>query len=500
MFGLAFTSSTLKNVHSCKTRHIWNLNVPISAYFQSLVPQNEYRPWKNVGRRVPSVVPWRLEYPEKDLEPKWPLFLKVNPSKQGRTSNQNKGPHWVLGIYIYNYIIYNLKQLMKNTQLPTPKSQIFAKKTPRNHRAVSFQSTESAACGFDFLHLHQLTLDIATILSLATRFLRKGNTPLSTQIWKHDLGAEMILKKKNEKKHICLFWWWSRKVATCGNYDSLGNCQTDYIHFITASKSIQSSYIEDFSKTSETNGETKPEQFFQGIWSIIHQHQPSPLSGLSRLVVHLLILTTVVCLGSTNIHHQTKYTGRSPWLHHYLSNSIPSHPPPPKKKNWENAKKKKNPRIFWWFNRPHLVIKNQVSPPQCASPKLCTRPSVISTAKALQPNTTEATEDGCSALGIYPPWAASPQTVIFPSLRTKAKTLISKTLRFGSKETHGIFFGPKGFICLMVICRGVFVKSYHYSICNNFWGIVEYILYQHCPKKWFTLKNTDVTSTSRSDL
>ena len=27
------------------------------------------------------------------LEPKWPLFLKVNPPKQGRNSNQNKGPH-----------------------------------------------------------------------------------------------------------------------------------------------------------------------------------------------------------------------------------------------------------------------------------------------------------------------------------------------------------------------------------------------------------------------
>ena len=55
------------------------------------------------------VVPKRLVFWSHydDLEPNWPVFLKVNPPKQGRTSNQNKGPHlgsrmwnffWILGV------------------------------------------------------------------------------------------------------------------------------------------------------------------------------------------------------------------------------------------------------------------------------------------------------------------------------------------------------------------------------------------------------------------
>ena len=49
------------------------------------------------------------------LEPNWPLFLKVNPPKQGRNSNQNKGPHlgsryicYSLSIYIYILNMFKL--------------------------------------------------------------------------------------------------------------------------------------------------------------------------------------------------------------------------------------------------------------------------------------------------------------------------------------------------------------------------------------------------------
>ena len=107
---------------------------------------------------------------------------------------------------------------MKNThpQPPSPNLFKFRQGAPRNHRAVSFQSTESAACGFDFLHLHQLTLDIATILSLAPEMRLEIHFSHRSS---HDFGAEMI-QKKSPQNHICLFWWWSRKVGTCGNYDS----------------------------------------------------------------------------------------------------------------------------------------------------------------------------------------------------------------------------------------------------------------------------------------
>ena len=43
------------------------------------------------------------------LEPKWPLFLKVNPPKQGRNSNQNKGQ---LGSrYIHMICFFLCKQI-----------------------------------------------------------------------------------------------------------------------------------------------------------------------------------------------------------------------------------------------------------------------------------------------------------------------------------------------------------------------------------------------------
>ena len=39
------------------------------------------------------------------LEPKWPLFLKVNTAKQGLNFNQNKGPH--LGSRYTLYLRWN---------------------------------------------------------------------------------------------------------------------------------------------------------------------------------------------------------------------------------------------------------------------------------------------------------------------------------------------------------------------------------------------------------
>lgn len=136
----------------------------------------------------------------------------------------------------------------------------------------------------------------------------------------------------------------------------------------------------------------------------IQQHQRSPVGQW-------------LSLGSTKPRPIT-----SP---HRLSNS-PFSPPslqPKTQQNRKNANQKKPRFLILETTFSPLFLIHQVSPPHCASPKLCTRPSVNNTAKARQPNTTEATEDGCSALGIYPPWVASPQTVIFPSLRTKAKTL-----------------------------------------------------------------------------
>ena len=44
-------------------------------------------------------------YSIKYLEPKWPLFLKVNPPKQGRNSNQNKGAPFGFQVYTYTVIV-----------------------------------------------------------------------------------------------------------------------------------------------------------------------------------------------------------------------------------------------------------------------------------------------------------------------------------------------------------------------------------------------------------
>ena len=46
-------------------------------------PQNPAENWTYLKPRTSDIY----------LEPQWPLFLKANPPKQGRTSNRNKGPH-----------------------------------------------------------------------------------------------------------------------------------------------------------------------------------------------------------------------------------------------------------------------------------------------------------------------------------------------------------------------------------------------------------------------
>ena len=62
--------------------------------------------------------------------PQWPLFLKVNPPKQGPNSNQNKGPH--LGsryIYIIIYIRIGIIESRFEGALPiTPPRDLFVVK------------------------------------------------------------------------------------------------------------------------------------------------------------------------------------------------------------------------------------------------------------------------------------------------------------------------------------------------------------------------------------
>ena len=72
--------------------------------------------WPTQLSRI-SQIGSRIESPGVQyLEPQWPLFLKVNPPKQGRSSNQNRGPH--LGsryIYLLLIILYYITWDSKHT-------------------------------------------------------------------------------------------------------------------------------------------------------------------------------------------------------------------------------------------------------------------------------------------------------------------------------------------------------------------------------------------------
>ena len=84
---------------------------------------------KYIHTSIPGII-WTYIY----LEPKWPLFLKVSPPKQGPNSNQNKGPH--LGSrYIYIFILIHFGPCCpKSSNKPTSRGDAGANASVVLHR------------------------------------------------------------------------------------------------------------------------------------------------------------------------------------------------------------------------------------------------------------------------------------------------------------------------------------------------------------------------------
>ena len=98
---LVIVSSPLcaPNGKNGKTHHVCNP----SWWWNECKAYTSWQPWSCVAKstarqKIPAdqfwVHPWMSYRDIICLEPIWPLFLKVNPPKQGRNSNQNRGHLW----------------------------------------------------------------------------------------------------------------------------------------------------------------------------------------------------------------------------------------------------------------------------------------------------------------------------------------------------------------------------------------------------------------------